>query len=719
MAALVDPFDAPQAAPQHRSQAPGGLVDPFDEPVQFAERAASMSPMDLSVARSRNDAFGAYLREQAQQRKPGETDEAMARRQFGSLSGTGRPGAGEGMTRGALQGLTFGAGDEIVAGGTAALDATLRGEDFGRAYDARLGRERQKISQFREDSPVLAYGSEIAGAIPTAVATAPTAAGASLAGRAGIGAGTGAAQGFGYGLFAGEGGAAERAQSGVISAGIGGTIGATAPAIGAGARAMMQRIQSGRNAAALGIPRRAADVLTRVASADDLFSQGAQRIARGGPDAMLADAGPNMRTLLDTAMQKSGPAATAARRAIEDRATGAGRGVTEALDDSLGRPGESSSRALTVYGDKTNPLDLIYRRAYSRPIDYASEAGRKIEDIILNRVPAAAIRAANELMRIEGRQSQHILADIADDGAVTFRSLPDVRQIDYITRGLNEVADRADGLGKMGGTTQTGRAYANLSRELRSTLKELVPEYKQALDTAAGLIREGKAKEFGGVLLSARTTRADVADMVSDMGAAEKRKVAEGLRVFIDDSLANVKRALTDSNMDAREAIKALKELSSRASREKVSSVIGEQQAARLFGELDRSTAAFELRAAVADNSRTFARTAMDDVVGRADAGVMDALRMGRPAEAFKRGVQNVTGRSAAARERLTDETYSALAEVLTGPRGPQAANIVRALEAGQQRSGPTVERARLLAELLARRNVGVTGPAAQGLLSE
>ncbi|MCZ4093046.1 hypothetical protein [Sinorhizobium psoraleae] len=51
------------------------------------------------------------------------------------------------------------------------------------------------------------------------------------------------------------------------------------------------------------------------------------------------------------------------------------------------------------------------------------------------------------------------------------------------------------------------------------------------------------------------------------MSAAERRGVAQGIRSQIDEKIANVTRAVQDGNMDAREAIKGLKDLSSRAAR--------------------------------------------------------------------------------------------------------------------------------------------------------
>ena len=659
---------------------------------EFERMAAGMTPQQTDEARwTVQTLYGDYLREQAMRPREGEAPQDRERRLYGSMGGmesptarttsdgrgyvydaADRPGAVEGVARDAYQGYTAGGGDEVVARGAATVDA-MRGR--GDTYDVRLDSERRKRGEFREDSPVLSYGAEVAGALPLALAM-PGSSGGSLAQRSAVGGLEAAIGGTGYGFNASEGGFANRLKDGAMTGAIAAPIGlAIAPAGAAITGNLASRLMTNNAARSVGMPRAAYDVIIRAADADgSLYGPGAQRIQAAGRDAMLADAGPNTLGLLDTAVQKSGPAATTARAAIDDRVDNASAAVTGALDDALGKPGVSSSRSLIVYGDKTNPLDLIYKRAYAKPIDYASDAGRNIEQLVTTRVPGSAIKAANELMRVEGKASQQILADIADDGTVTFREMPDVRQIDYITRGLREVADQADGKGKMGGTTQTGRAYANLSREIRNSLKEAVPEYKAALNTAAGMIREGNAKDFGGIVLSARTTRDDVVEMMSDMGDAERRKVAEGLRMQIDDALANVKRAMTDSNMEAREAVKALRELSSRAAREKVETIIGPEASRRLFADLDQAATAFDLRAGVAANSKTFARTSMDESIkAQTDDGVVNAFRSGEPIGAARRLAQTLMGRTPAAKERVADETYSAIVQALTGPRGYQA----------------------------------------------
>src|SRR5690606_4306882 len=139
----------------------------------------------------------------------------------------------------------------------------------------------------------------------------------------------------------------------------------------------------------------------------------------------------------------------------------------------------------------------------------------------------------------------------------------------YITRALNDLAEAGEGSGALGGQNALGRAYQNLSREIRDTLRDLVPEYGTALETSADPIRRSKAVELGSRLLSRGMTRDQVSEAVRGMTGPERQALAQGVRSQIDDAMANVTRSVQDGDMPAREAIKALRDLSSRANREK------------------------------------------------------------------------------------------------------------------------------------------------------
>lgn len=301
---------------------------------------------------------------------------------------------------------------------------------------------------------------------------------------------------------------------------------------------------------------------------------------------------------------------------------------------------------------------------------------------LLSRLDRSEIDAANTLMRKEGHRSRQIIAEIADDGTVTYREMPDIRQIDYITRALNDRAQANAGLGALGGQTNEGRVFANLATEIRNVTRTAVPEYDAALRTAADPIRRSQAVQRGSELLRARTTREQVAEWVADITPAERDALLQGIRSNLDDTIANVQRAVADGNMEAREAIAALRILSSRSAREKLRLAIGDDQAAdELLAEIDRIVRSFELRAGVADNSRTFQRQEMNRRVNELTDpdGIVGALGKGEPINALKRGTQTLTGMTPGNALRRKDAMMEEAAGVLTR-RGPAARNSLAAL---------------------------------------
>ena len=112
------------------------------------------------------------------------------------------------LARAVGQGVTFGFGDEIEAG--------IRSLGSDRSYDEEVADIRKSISEFRDTNPVAAYGSEIAGSIPTGFGLAGLALRGGLKGAAKIG----ALEGSIYGAGEGEG-VTGTATSTALGAGLG------------------------------------------------------------------------------------------------------------------------------------------------------------------------------------------------------------------------------------------------------------------------------------------------------------------------------------------------------------------------------------------------------------------------------------------------------------------------------------------------------------------
>jgi hypothetical protein len=139
-------------------------------------------------------------------------------------------GALHAVVQGGTQGMTFGFGDEMVGGLSAALtDMT---------YDEGLKAARGELDAARTTRPGTTTTAEIAGALAT------PAAGLKSTGKLGVDVLRGAASGAGlagvYGFGAGEGGFENRADSAKNSAIVGALMGGLIPVAGAGVQKFLQ-----------------------------------------------------------------------------------------------------------------------------------------------------------------------------------------------------------------------------------------------------------------------------------------------------------------------------------------------------------------------------------------------------------------------------------------------------------------------------------------------
>ena len=125
-----------------------------------------------------------------------------------------------------LQGLTFAQADELEALARALYGKFAEGQDFNTAYDDILKSVRKDIKEFREDEPFVAYPTEIAGNIPSAIGAGARLANLGIKGLKNI-----ATQGGLYGFGASEGDPVERLPETAVSAGISGTLGKVLPPV--------------------------------------------------------------------------------------------------------------------------------------------------------------------------------------------------------------------------------------------------------------------------------------------------------------------------------------------------------------------------------------------------------------------------------------------------------------------------------------------------------
>lgn len=227
----------------HKMQAAGASPDEIEHYVRDVEglKPVGAAPPDPRTTRHDGTPFV---------NAPADTSESGAE-------------AARGRVQQALQGATFGFGDELTAGARAVLPEKLGGTK-GFDYSGALADERQSLKQYQANHPVESKVLGIASSIPSVIATGGM---GELASGAGVGAKVMSAAKLGalYGGVQGVGegeGTGGRLLGGAVGAGLGGAMGAaTVPAMGA----------IGGLGKALHVPQAASWLMGKAASGADML----------------------------------------------------------------------------------------------------------------------------------------------------------------------------------------------------------------------------------------------------------------------------------------------------------------------------------------------------------------------------------------------------------------------------------------------------------------
>jgi len=565
----------------------------------------------------------------------------------------------------------------------------------------------------------------IAGAVPAVAAAGPSSVASALMSYAprgmvgktlaglGLGAAAGGTEGaiYGYGMGEGEERLGNAGEQAMFGAGIGGALGAVTPAVGAGVKGIAGRLLNNPERAAAGALGVSPSVARVARSLVGQEPSAAANVARGGPAAMLADAGPAPQGMLDAALQVPGPGQAVGMQRIEGRASQAGENINQALDQTLGQP-QGQLAARDSIRDATRPqVNAAYEQAYSTPIDYASDAGRKIEALVNERIPPKtalrAIAEANDRMRYEGLPGQ-IMASVDDAGNVVYQEMPNVMQLDYMKRAFDQIArDGTDPITQR--MNSEAQLASRIARDLREATAEAVPVYRDALSQAADSIGQQSAVDFGATMLRPQVTREVAQRRIADMTDAELRAARQGVRSQIDDALANVKAVASDQNVDARQATQAFRDLSSPSARTKLRDLLGDAEADFLFAELDEAGVALGLRASVATNSRTAARTQGNEMIDQLSE--VNPLRraVSNPVRAYRETVDELMGIGPEAMTERAQAVRAELIELLTRSGQGDAQRALQILQDANIGQPLAEARAKLVADA-AMTAIGVSG---------
>lgn len=615
-----------------------------------------------------------------------------------------REGYARGLTAKAVQGTPF-VGEWIDEG-------------IERFNPERGQQVRNLQAAMDRENPKAALAAEIAGGVLTSAPLAVGAVGAAVrGGRTALnvlrGMAIGGSAGAVEGASAGAGRAApgERiagAQRGLtIGAGLGAVLGGAGPVAADAITSLSRRIKRldvSTIAREFGLSAPAARSV-KSALMNDNLDQAAQRLSVLDGDAMLADAGQATGALLDAASKTGGRALAVTREAVEDRSAQAGQRLSGVLDNILGNPSGVREGSRQIAQRTASRREAAYNAAWRAPINYSTGGpGEKVLGV-LDRIPSEflspAIKRANRRAQMAGEDGfKQIMASIADDGTVTFSELPNMRQLHEIKVALSDiVSDGTDAI--TGRKTPDAVDAQRVAKMLRDALKDASPAYGRASKLGGDKLAEQEAFDVGRKLLRSGTTFEDVSDVMRDASVEAKEAARRGMRTYIEQTLSNVRRTITDPNIDAREAMTLVKEMSSRANMKKARMVLG-TDAKAVFDELERAEAALALRSMVARNSDTAIRGAIQESVkAEGSPGLMRRVSgdLGNPLEAMREITKEAAGMDARTVSAQQKAIYDEIAERLVQIRGEDAQRALAAVRRAM--SGQPIKDAE--AELIGR----------------
>ena len=408
---------------------------------------------------------------------------------------------------------------------------------------------------------------------------------------------------------------------------------------------------------AFNISKNAAKLLqkTIMSSGEDLAAVVKKMRLQGGTQAMVADATEATKTLVDMIAASGNEAAEIITRNILKRTQTAAATLEKSLDTNIAKlpdmpnspPGvvikQDAKTVAEELAKKSAPARTkAYQKAYNTKVDYNSDAGLKVLEV-LNRTPdtlkTAAVKEANDILQMEGKEVGQMTLVVGKDGLLKFVNQPNMMQLDYIKRALSELA--YDPLK----VTGLSKAAGNMRFQLTDALKKLNPAYQKALKLGQEKITRENAIDIGEDALKNSTSVAQLSKQLNDknVGAEERKMVAIGLRASLDRIMGNVK-ATANIGADVQAMKKLLGEFSSTNARKKLRLLIpDEKEYKAIIQQLDKSHAAISLQNAVNINSKTYTRTAINEEVKEVvEGGVVKTLSRGEPTLAVAKLVNKI-----------------------------------------------------------------------------
>jgi hypothetical protein len=554
----------------------------------------------------------------------------------------------------------------------------LDGGTWDERYEQALAIQDGKDQAFHNEHPYVDTGLNVAGGVAgtiPAIMAAPAAFGAGGGGlllRSGISAATGGAMGGADAAVRSDG---DLEQTG-LGFGVGAGLGLIGPsvgkAVGAGARAVMDKYRSWNAAKIANVNPNAFTFLRRALTDDGLDAAAVQqRMGDMGPDAMLADLGPNLQKQAGAIAATPGRGQEIVRSALDDRATGANPRINATIDDNFG-PARIPSALDAEAAANQQAVDPAYRQAFAqaRPYDVgpiASDLERQIN--VLRGDPQRALQRVRGMLNIHN-------SNVLDTNPVTM----------FNTR------QAIDGLLKTEADPKVIAALTDVRQMIDDGLTRAVPQIKEADATFAELARQREAVGRGQQVLDSGRTAPRPQELAQEV---QEGALPQGMQVgpsavplrLSQGARAEIER-IVGTNANDIVAMNRLIKGEGDWNRSRLATLFGPEKADKVFKVLENERIFADTTNTVTRNSESAARIAAQNELGGAGGGGFGLK------ESFKAGGVRGAARSLAmdkvediAKALLPDGSSAAresLATTLVDRQQDNLDKIIRALRASE-----------------------------------
>lgn len=592
------------------------------------------------------------------------------------------------------QGLGMGWGDEA--------EAWLRSRIGQGSYEDNLRKIRQEYAKYaEEESPFAAGAMEFTGGALPGVAAAMTGFGVPALTRLPLTArlvGGGATAGG----LSGAGSALEdqRVEQGLGGAGLGALVGGVLPLVPRAGGAVMNWAGERLFPTEATAGRRAAAQMSRALGESGIAPQDLPQLVQGAQagrvPAVVANVDPGLLDLAETVAQRTGSGARRVERELLGQKAGARERVQQQVQQGL-QPGD-------FYADEQALSDALRAKAgpmYDKAYAHGAVDDPLINTILTNPTFQAAYKRGQAIANTEAMAARlrgedptpYKLPEIYDApqeigrdpltnapifGEPKLRQVPNVRALDYVKRGLDDMIDAGfRGEAAVGRTQAT--ALKQLRNQFRERLKQMVPEYGEALREYAGDMEVRDAMR-AGMDDFAKLDHEQIERMVKDFTNAEKQAFRTGVA-------RNLYSRIMDPSIDFNAAQRVI---GSPEMRKKLQPLFTNPGQYKLFeSALQREAQLFREANRVLSGSQTGKRMQMREQFEEGDGqsltnAVGSAISGGGFLSSLSQMAMNYLGSSA-----LNEKTASKLADMLMSKDPNDVAAVVRFLEEEAARRAP------------------------------